>query len=335
MAISTKTSDLVAIWPAEGKYANITWQVSDVCNYKCSYCNPGNFGANHRNLSADLYIENLREIITNFRNSGYKSFRFFFSGGEPSVWPPLIPVLEFIRSEVPGALVAVNTNLSRPLDWWEKHYKLFNDIVASFHVEFCDQDNYIRNMTFLQDKMDYIVCRLLMHDEKFKDVVDFSERIKSSLKNYTIEYAALIEALSPHSEMHIYKDEWKRDFLKTHTFEEQKTIPKQPGVPQSDASYCMEHYKDGTVASHNSNRLVNENMNDFRGWKCWINDAVFITPSGDIRLASCNMGKVIGNMNRKGIQFLNGPVICNQPRCNCGTDIGIRKAMPDFALSKE
>lgn len=325
-----KPNDLIAIWPAKEKFASITWQVSDVCNYKCSYCNPGNFGANHRNLETELYIENLRDIISHFRSQGYGAFRFFFSGGEPTVWQPLIPILEYIRSEIPGALVAINTNMSKNLDWWKTHYKLFNDIVASFHVEFCDKSNYLKNLEFLQDKMDYLVCRMLMHDEKFQEVVDFSEILKSNLKNYIIEYAALFEAMSPHSEMHYYKEEWKRKFLETHVLEEQRTIPKQPGVPGTEASYCMEHYSDGSTSGHNSNRLVSEGMNDFRGWKCWINDALFITPSGDVRVASCNMGKIIGNMNKKGFDLLSGPVICKEQRCNCGTDIGIRKAHSSF-----
>lgn len=33
--------DLVAIWPAEMRFVNLVWQVSDVCNFRCSYCNPG------------------------------------------------------------------------------------------------------------------------------------------------------------------------------------------------------------------------------------------------------------------------------------------------------
>ncbi len=328
------TNDLMAIWPGKGKFASITWQVNDVCNYKCSYCNPGNFGANHKNLSTDRYIENLRKMVSHFKQNGYESFRFFFSGGEPSIWPPLIPILEYIRSEVPGALIAINTNLSRPLSWWEKNYLLFNDIVGSFHVEFCDQKNYLNNMLFLQDKMDYMVCRLLMHDERFQEVVDFSNLLKENLDNYMIEYAALFEAMSPHSDMHYYQDEWKREFLKTHTLEQQQKVPKiQREAPLP--SYCVEHYKDGSVMNHNSNRLVSEGMNDFRGWKCWINDAIFITPVGEIRIASCNMGKIIGNMHEENIQFSSGPVICKQARCNCGTDIGIKKAHPDFSLLKE
>ncbi|PIP91236.1 MAG: hypothetical protein COW01_06185 [Bdellovibrionales bacterium CG12_big_fil_rev_8_21_14_0_65_38_15] len=327
-------STLEAIWPAKGKFASITWQVSDVCNYKCSYCNPGNFGANHKNLQTEIYIDNLRSMVSQFKANGYESFRFFFSGGEPTVWKPFIPILKYIREEIPGALVAVNTNLSKPLDWWVENHTLFNDIVASFHVEFCDKENYLKNMEYLQDKMDYLVCRLLMHDERFLEVVDFSTLLKEKLQNYTIEYAALMEALSPHSEMHYYKDEWKREFLKKNNLEEQKILAKKSDVPLAKPSYCEEHYTDGSIIGHNSNRVVSESQNNFTGWKCWINDAIFITPSGDVRIASCDMGKIVGNINNPGVKFTSQPVICNQARCNCGTDIGIRKAAKTFSLAQ-
>ncbi len=327
-------SQLEAIWPVQGKFASITWQVSDVCNYKCSYCNPGNFGANHKNLETEIYIENLRSMVRQFKANGYETFRFFFSGGEPTVWKPFIPILKFIREEIPGSLVAVNTNLSKPLDWWIENHTLFNDIVASFHVEFCDKEKYMENITFLQDKMDYLVCRLLMHDERFQEVVDFSEELKNKLQNYTVEYAALFEAMSPHSEMHYYKDEWKRKFLENHTLEEKRSLPKNSNVPFAHPSNCEEHYSGGTVVAHNSNRVVSEGLNNFKGWKCWINDAIFITPAGEVRIASCNMGKIVGNMNERGVSFTSKAVICNQARCNCGTDIGIRKASPQSELSK-
>ncbi len=322
---------LAAIWPPHGRYASVTWQVSDVCNYSCSYCNPGNFGARHRNLDTEAYIRSIDEMLSFFRARGYKNFRFFFSGGEPTVWPPLIPVLEHIRREVPRALIAINTNLSKPLAWWEKHHTLFNDIVASFHIEHCDQENYLRNAEFLQDRMDYLVYRLLMHDARFPEVVSFAETLKARLDNFQIEYAALMEALSPHAEMHVYQEAWKREFVATHTLDQQQRLPKRPGVPPSDPSYVAEFMGDLRQESHNSNRLVSENKNDFRGWKCWINDALFIGPDGQVRAASCDMGSIVGNIHQGGFTFQDGPVVCRQARCNCGTDIGIRKAHPDYA----
>ena len=122
---------LVAI-DAPEKYLSITWQVNNFCNYSCSYCNPGNWIGDQRNEEdSQLYINNLREIVHRYQQEGYKNYKFFFSGGEPTAWRNFMPILAWIREELPGATIAVNTNLSRPLGWWKKHYHYFDDIIAS------------------------------------------------------------------------------------------------------------------------------------------------------------------------------------------------------------
>ena len=52
--------ELIAIKPMQKPYVNITWQVSDFCNYKCSYCNPGNWaGKNKKDDGFEEIIANL------------------------------------------------------------------------------------------------------------------------------------------------------------------------------------------------------------------------------------------------------------------------------------
>lgn len=316
--------DLVAIWPAKNKFANITWQVSDVCNYKCTYCNPGNYGAKHKNLDTKQYIKVLDQIIEHFLKEHYTEFKFFFSGGEPTVWPPLLEICEFIRSKVPRATIAVNSNLSRPLSWWKQNHKYFNDVVASFHIEGCNQDVYLANVKFLQYKLNYLACRILMHDDRFQEVVDFSEKLKKELTNCIIEYAALFEELKPQSEMYHYKDDWKREFIKNNSYVYKRDIEFSHLGHQNEA-YCYEVYEDGTRNGLNATRLISSGHNNFKGWRCWINDSIFINPAGDIKLASCQLSRSVGNINDEKISLMSRPVICSVNSCGCGTDINIRK----------
>ena len=74
-------------------YLAITWQVNNFCNFSCSYCNPGNWaGDNPNNGNLDVYIKNLDEIVKRYKDAGYKNFKFFFSGGEPTAWRNFIPI---------------------------------------------------------------------------------------------------------------------------------------------------------------------------------------------------------------------------------------------------
>ena len=321
--------DLVAIWPGDEKFVNFTWQVNDVCNYKCSYCNPGNYGAKHKNLDTDRYIQVLDQLIRHFKSENYRHFKFFFSGGEPTLWPPLIEICRFLREVTPQATIAVNTNLSRSLDWWKKNYRYFDDVVASFHIEHCNQDNYFKNVSFLQYQVNYLACRMLLHDERFQEVVDFSEKLKTELKNCIIEYAALFEALTPHSEMHYYKEEWKREFVKNHTYFRKREVDFC-SLNKDNRAFCFEVYQDGQYQTLNATRLISQGLNNFKNWKCWINDSIFINPIGEIQLASCQMAKKIGNIHSGPILFSSQPVVCKVDSCGCGTDINIRKLKPGF-----
>jgi organic radical activating enzyme len=143
-------SELVKILPGENKYLNVTWQVNNWCNYKCSYCNEGNWSGTHKNEDTDKYIDFLDKLITRFQFKGYESFKFFFSGGEPVYWKPLLEVAEFIHKKCDKPLLAINTNLSNSLSWWEKNYHYFQDVVASYHLllEARSASNVEENVTY-------------------------------------------------------------------------------------------------------------------------------------------------------------------------------------------
>jgi len=318
--------ELIGIWPGKERFVNIVWQVNDVCNYRCSYCNSGNWRGSFKNLQLDTYISVLEKIFNHFQTKGYKAFKVFFSGGEPSIWQPLVPICEYIRSKVDRPLLAINTNLSKPISWWKNNHHFFRDVVASFHVEYTDQKKFLETAEFLQYKIPYFALRILMHDQRFQEAIDFALLLKSKLRNYTIEYAPLFEHLSAHSEMLVYEEAWKNDFLSKHTLET-KCTEQISTETKAYETYCVEVYSNGEIQTLNSNRIVSEGKNRFANWDCWINESIFICPNGDIKLASCNAGKLIGNMNQGTVEFVNGAIRCRERRCNCGTDINIRKAM--------
>jgi len=88
----------------------------------------------------------------------------------------------------------------------------------------------------------------------------------------------------------------------------------------------MEHYDDGTVQPLNSNRLVAEKRNFFRGWQCDIGCSINIAINGDVTLASCGQSGVIGNIGRPmDMGDLPRSITCAKDHCHCGTDICIPK----------
>src|SRR5210317_1612950 len=120
-------SKLQKITPIAEPYATITWQVNNFCNFQCTYSNPGNWAGDSRNNgNLDRYMKNVRNIVQQYQDRGYKHFKIFYSGGEPTHWENFIPLTDYLKEELGNSLtVAVNTNLSRPLRYWEQHYHLF------------------------------------------------------------------------------------------------------------------------------------------------------------------------------------------------------------------
>jgi len=315
---------LIEIYPKD-KYLAVTWQVNNFCNFKCSYCNPGNWsGTEKNNGNLGLYLQNLDTIINRYKDEGYKHFKFFFSGGEPTMWNNLVPISEWLRKEVPLSTLAVNTNLSRPLKWWQEHYKLFDDIVASFHIEFSNKKKYTENAMFLCDKVNYLSCKMLMHDERFWEVVDFGKSLKIKLPNYFIEWTPLFDEMTINAGPWEYKDNDKIKFLQEHNVDMNFTVPKPI---RENSCISISRFSDKTKSATNSNDVIINRQNFFSGWECDVGDSIFINPAGAVSFASCGQGGYTGNIleDIEGI----GPrsVICRKQHCHCGTDILIPKRL--------
>lgn len=308
---------------AKEKYLSINWQVNNFCNYSCTYCNPGNYIGDSPNLgNLETYIQNLDIIITKYEQQNYRHFKFFFSGGEPTAWKNFIPIAEWMRERIPDSTIAVNTNLSRPLAWWEKYHYLFDDIVASFHVEHADKDKYLEKSLYLCDKVNYLASKMLMHDERFWEVVEYGELLKQILPNYFIEWTPLFDEISTNAGPWNYTDPEKSEFLKLHSSEHLQTVDK-PWRPTPCISHAV--WDDGTEDVCNSNDIIVKDANFFEGWECTIGDAVFINQIGNVSMGSCGQAGMVGNILSDVSQVGPKQLICAKSHCTCGTDIIIPK----------
>jgi organic radical activating enzyme len=308
---------------ANQKYLDVVWQVSNFCNFRCSYCNPGNYSGTDRNDdNLEVYIKNLTLITNKYLRLGYRNFKFFFSGGEPTLWRNLIPICEWIRNNLPNTVIAVNTNFSRPLSWWKKNGHLFDDVVASFHVEFSDPDKYIDNARYMCDKLNYFSCKMLMHEERFWEVVEFGERLKSELPNYFVEWTPLFDELSMNAGPWQYTDPEKAKFLQEHTADQKKTVDT-PYL--KNPFYSQAFWSDGEVTSAYSNAIIVERQNFFKGWECHIGDNVWINQVGQVSMGTCGQVEKLGNILSDVKQVGPKKIICGKEHCMCGTDILIPK----------
>ena len=72
---------LTKIVPAKEKWLSIVWQVNDFCNFRCSYCNEGNWGGRHKHeTDIDTILTTLDYIIDLYQKRGYRYFKLFLRG---------------------------------------------------------------------------------------------------------------------------------------------------------------------------------------------------------------------------------------------------------------
>ena len=318
-------TQLVAIDWEEDPVLFITWQTSDVCNFRCSYCNEGNWGGNQPNEAVQAYQDNLGLILDSMQQRGYRKIKLFLSGGEPTHWQGLIPMLRWFTSR-PGWQVttAVNTNLSRPTVWWERFCHNFDDVVASYHPEWVKHDTFMANAQLLSTSVNYLAVRMMMSESHWDSQLARAEEIYAALPNVYLEYVPILAEMSRAAEPYSYADPRKVAWLEQHNLRIKQTAAKPRNRVGGTAT--MERWSDGSVQPVNSNRLAAEHHNFFEGWHCDIGSSINIAINGDITLASCGVSGVVGNINGTvHIDDLPATVICSKHHCHCGTDICIPK----------
>jgi hypothetical protein len=94
---------------------------------------------------------------------------------------------------------------------------------------------------------------------------------------------------------------------------------------RTNKAISLSHYDNDIVEPVNSNKIIAERQNFFKGWRCFVDDALFINPVGQISSASCGVGNYHGNIIDENLTFDVNPVICSKDHCHCGTDIIIPK----------
>jgi organic radical activating enzyme len=314
----------------EKPYLSVTWKVSNYCNYACEYCNPNNrSGKFSREDNLQDYIDALDDIFLMYLSSGYKNVKFFFTGGEPTVWNNFIPLCSWIKEKFPQASITVETNLSRPLSWWEENHRLFDEVLSSFHIEFAQQDKYLEKAYFLCDKLAHLGHKLMLDDRRFWEVVEFAETLKQSVPNYYIEYVPLTGVLTTEE---IYRgDEEIMAFIDSHRSPEMDFTEYKP-VNKSTDFRSEVRYADGSSEECNGWQLSAEQNNVFKGWECDIGDNLFIGDDGCVSMAGCGTKFRIGHILNDRSNIVPETVICDKQACWNGSDIVIPKRLPQFEL---
>jgi GTP 3',8-cyclase len=89
------------------KLSYLRLSVTDVCNFRCTYCLPNGYTRN-RDMEAPLSVSEIRNLVDAFAELGFTKVRL--TGGEPTVRKDFLQLVAAVRSVPRIKTVALSTN---------------------------------------------------------------------------------------------------------------------------------------------------------------------------------------------------------------------------------
>lgn len=294
----------------------IEWILSNVCNYRCSYCvsalNDGSSGW----PNMEDALKTFKDIDNRFPE---KIKHFNITGGEPSLWPKLI---NFLQQLPESFVVEITTNGSRSLRYWKKlrdSCKL-ERLVISAHLAECDIDHILNVAELWQDTAEIVI--LVLMDPTRIHQVDY---IFKEVENRGLEISMLTKSIKDfdnNGRSIEYSEDQKVYFNKKYINNKLKadTIPSRIYVDGEEYNY--QRIQKDIMASR---------FNKFTGWMCNIGiDRIVIDQYGFIYPGTCTTGrkKVLGKLGASLSLPINATK-CKTEYCDCISEIRIPKFNPD------
>lgn len=276
---------------------SFSWNVTDWCNYDCSYCfSKGTLKSkfnrnNYRQPVFDFVLKRLEKLDSDFLIE--------FNGGETSVNPQLNKIIERLASMPQCLEITVNTNLSRSLKYYQrlfKHHKV--KIIASWHPEYNNQE-YLEKAINL--KTENFACRLNISD--VPDHLRLLRELIDKLKFYGVNYGL----------NRLHSTEYRAVNYPQEAYE----IYDALNTPQDVYRY---EFDTGEIEHIPANKIYELNLNKFTGYRCKPLKYI-IEFDGTIR-RECGMQEMPVFFNKKRLTEV---ITCPLVECNCDILLGYYK----------
>ncbi|MFN7728065.1 MAG: radical SAM protein [Bdellovibrio sp.] len=277
---------------------NVSWILGRYCNYNCSYCWTHARSNTRDHRPVELIVKTIDEIKKQSRERGYNSFHFGFSGGEPTLHPGFIDVINFYSKDTLSTIyqsLHITTNLSLGLNFWEKFVKASSQlhdvgVTASWHREAgvsnlaTHAKKFADKLLFLQSQNIHTTINMVMAIKYFEDLKNealfFHEQgLNVTLKPMSIPAAnVLIDQYSQEQIEFMQQGFPQRNLQKsksnTHIprVEPKIKVPRPIVEHQSDSIDSIEvQLKDSngkTWYFDQAKRFNAFNFNNFYNWNC-------------------------------------------------------------------
>ena len=272
------------------------WYLVDFCNYKCSYCNAINknvdqFSKQTSPSKYKLVLQRLKMLNTPFEVDLY--------GGEPTLHPEILSILDELSKMDNCKLVEIKTNLSKPLYFLKKlliHDKI--KLAASYHAEYYNQE-FLKKCIALKDYNFYCHVNLSDKKEHWPTILN----LLNQLDEEKVRYDLNVLLSTPE-----YDVQYDEEF--SNTFNQKlKNI--------SDKTKYRFEFINGEIRDITSYEAYSNNLVRFNGYKC---QALLYDIDSDGTIVNACTGEKMPYIVKDNI-FVNN-VVC--PKQTCHADIMLK-----------
>jgi hypothetical protein len=333
---------------------DIHWIPGRFCNYRCSYCWPLSKVYDRKEDSV-FSEQDYRNAVDRFvgygRQRGYRKFNLTLSGGEPTLHPHIMAIIDqYLKHKDSETVLKLQmlTNLSRPAKWWGEWIGAVQNaddvmLIASWHQGYLSREDFTARLLQIKQTGIAVTINATFTFEDFESKVSDTEYFQNhGLKVKALPYRDA-KGLMPK-----FKAEHQRIL--------QEEIVSPVGKPSellgrlpSDWVHCKDvnsndyqveliDYDGNRYYVDYAERLPSLFFDSYKGWMCWAGyDSIRIDEKGNITRGrgGCS-GVKIGNIFDENTPVAyGGPRVCPHPCCSVSTDALVKKINVDLLYKKD
>lgn len=331
----------------------VNWMLHDRCVYDCSYCPPSNKRGRDDWLKISFSKEFVDKLESHLNEQGLnENVVVHFTGGEPTVWPKFIELVDHINAK--GWAVDMTTNGSRSLAWWRENARKFNHISMSYHSEDVNDDEFVEKAKFIATEISYhrFFMSIMMNPARWDKCANMVERLLAGevfvpfdIRPLQSNFGLVNINITPYTGDQIEYIRNTNEQMRNRVNKEKKTfrfisskwritkLIKKYFFKKADNTITKKREPyvkvdaDGNRTPLQPNELIFNGQTNFFNWKCNIGiEQIFINSLGKIHGGTCLQGQLIGNIQQPNeLIWPTKATVCKSSFCGCYTDIKITK----------
>lgn len=291
----------------------VDWTLGNACSYACSYCPKALHDGTvpwQRVEDVVAFYDQLRAHYMDFRG---KRVWLQFTGGEPTMHPQIIRLLEAASAR--GFSVSLISNASRTLRFWEKIAAHLDSAILTYHNEFADLDHFRAVGRLLASRM-AVHINVTMRPEQFDRTLDEARALREALPAVSITLKPLRIGFGDRL------FDYTPDQLASMSSGLAQTAAQAGTMPRGTMTV---QGQDGRRASVRATEFVVRGQNRWSGYRCNAGvESLRVRDNGTITRAVCAVGGDIGRLGSP-VTLPHGPIFCTAEVCSCTADILITK----------